>query len=77
MRWRNRKLRKRLSSFETIFQKHAEICPRCRALIVWPLGDAMPEICRRCEKRLIEGDQEEESSIYLNVNRQWREIFHF
>ncbi|RAL25662.1 hypothetical protein [Thermoflavimicrobium daqui] len=76
MGWKQRKLKKRLLSFETIFRKHAEICPHCRALNVWPLGEAMPKTCRRCDQTMSENEQEEERTIYFSLSRNQREILH-
>lgn len=42
----------RLVTFEESFQKHADICKHCYALIVWKLGTPMPKRCRRCQRDL-------------------------
>lgn len=41
-------VRHRLVTFEDSFQKHADLCPHCYALIVWQLG-APKQQCRRCK----------------------------
>lgn len=46
------RIKKRLFSFENTFQKYADICPFCRALIVWSPCQPKPEICRRCQASL-------------------------
>lgn len=46
------RLKKRLFSFESTFQKYADICPFCRALIVWSPCQPKPDLCRRCHSSL-------------------------
>lgn len=46
------RIKKRLFSFENTFQKYADICPFCRALIVWSPSRPKPDICRRCQSSL-------------------------
>jgi len=48
-------IRHRLVTFEHSFQKHADICPHCYALMVWDLGTPKPTHCRRCKKPLQPG----------------------
>ena len=47
-------VRHRLITFEESFQKHADICPHCYALMVWDLGTPKPTHCRRCKNALSE-----------------------
>ena len=42
------RLKKRLLSFETTFQKRAEICRSCYALNIWALQKEKPIQCHRC-----------------------------
>ena len=45
-------VRHRLATFQDTFQKHADLCEHCYALIVWSLGTPKPEKCRRCDHQL-------------------------
>lgn len=46
------KIKRRLWSFESTFQKHADLCEYCYALVIWSLGSPKPSICRRCHKAI-------------------------
>lgn len=47
---RKMRIKKRLLSFETTFQKRAEICHSCYALNIWALQKDKPIHCHRCGK---------------------------
>lgn len=45
-------IRRRLLTIEKSFQKHADLCPHCYALILWQWGAPKPKQCRRCQRHL-------------------------